>query len=327
MDCPIKSVCRVLFKRSLEKTGPTSSFARVCTSDHLDDLHWIAFFTVIFWLILSGFLIWGESTLKTHGIEKLTLTGLTATAAGILNWIYQTGSNRLGAVDLFGCEISTLCRVFVVIDFAQLSVAGVKAMKDGPADGPADSAKPTETRQFTSEENYTPVYDGKLSDLQPLDADVVTFVTEFYTYRKAMTDYLRRMAMLPEGDARRECAVQMIFMQFLMYESGHKAVERLIEFEPNQTESLINIFCSELVVYEFLLDEYRQRSSGGVPDYRCARLLLRVKDYQADIPRLYQRAKSHQNDPSKHWARAKTTADELRARFARAFPDDVRLMD
>lgn len=34
----------------------------------------------------------------------------------ILAWAYQRGSNRLGVVDLFACEIDTLCRVVTVID-------------------------------------------------------------------------------------------------------------------------------------------------------------------------------------------------------------------
>jgi hypothetical protein len=45
-----------------------------------------------------------------------------AAAAAALNWVYQIGSRRLGSVDLFGCEISAICRVCLIVDFAQKSV-------------------------------------------------------------------------------------------------------------------------------------------------------------------------------------------------------------
>ena len=76
------------------------------------------------------------------------------------------------------------------------------------------------------------MYDNNLSDLQPLDVSVVTFVTQFYTYRKTMMDFLRRIAVTKALSPRLSLMEQMIYMQFLMYESAREAVEVLIEFEP-----------------------------------------------------------------------------------------------
>src|SRR5271154_2941290 len=38
-------------------------------------------------------------------------------------WAYQSGCRRIGAVDLFACEISVICRVSLIVDFAKTSVA------------------------------------------------------------------------------------------------------------------------------------------------------------------------------------------------------------
>ena len=115
-----------------------------------------------------------------------------AAAAAALNWVYQTGSRRLGAVDLFGCEISAICRVCLIVDFAQKSVDQHKEEEGQLLRSSSSVAKggDDDAAKFTSEEPYTPVYDNNLSDLQPLDVSVVTFVTQFYTYRKTMMDFL-----------------------------------------------------------------------------------------------------------------------------------------
>src|ERR1700733_15393485 len=42
-----------------------------------------------------------------------------AALGAALAWAYQVGSARLGVVDLFGCEISTLCRIATVVDTAR----------------------------------------------------------------------------------------------------------------------------------------------------------------------------------------------------------------
>jgi hypothetical protein len=74
----------------------------------------------------------------------------------------------------------------------------------------------------------------------------------------------------------------MIYMQFLMYESGRLAIGELIDFQPNRAESLVNILCSELVAYEFLQTRYEN-------DYRGKRLRLRCEQYQKIVPALYEK--------------------------------------
>ncbi len=60
------------------------------------------------------------------GKHFISVFGPTLAIFGvILSWAYQKGSNRLGIVDLFACEIDTLCRVITVIEM-------VKNLTDNP---------------------------------------------------------------------------------------------------------------------------------------------------------------------------------------------------
>jgi hypothetical protein len=212
---------------------PLNIFSRVCTSQHLWDLQWIASIAIMFWICYILFFIAKPQT----DYEFEILSGITAAVVAALNWTYQTGSCRLGSIDLFGCEISVICRVCLVVDFGRASIEPLNlSLHDAAGTIPGDSSA-GDRLKFTSEEHYTPVYDGNLSDLRPLDADVVNHVTEFYTYRKTMLDYLRKIASAP-SEAHAKLTMQMIYMQFLMYESGRKAILRLIEFYPNKADGL-----------------------------------------------------------------------------------------
>jgi hypothetical protein len=147
-----------------------------------------------------------------------------------------------------------------------------------------------------------------LSALQPLDVNVVTWVTEFYTYRKTMMDCLRAIAAAADApERRRYMHVQMIYMQFLMFESARRAIGVLVEFEPNRAESLVNILCSELVVYGFLAQTF------PADDYRGARLQLRMREYQEVVPALYRRITEGAHPTN--WDRARTTAPEMMRRY------------
>ena len=98
-------------------------------------------------------------------------------------------------------------------------------------------------------ESYTPVMDHNVGDLQALDAEVVTNVTEFYTYRRAMLDFINRWGQeIPSsvpnhaGDERRSYFLrQTIYMLFLSLESARRALDDLVEYEPNHAETCINI--------------------------------------------------------------------------------------
>jgi hypothetical protein len=277
---PIRFVANYFFRRTLQERGPALTFARLCTSRHLEDLQWIAFLMILLVLITLGIAIYSFHA-TSISMNSTVASALAAAAAAVLNWTYQSGSRRIGAVDLFACEISVICRVCIVVNFAQSCVERAER----PHGASSDAGLAPEgggSAKFTSEEHYTPVYDGQLSDLLPLDVNVVTYVTQFYTYRKTMMDYLRAIAVAKNVSESESLMSQMIYMQFLMYESGRLAIEELIEFEPNKAESLVNILCSELVTYAFLQKRYEN-------DYRGKRLRLRCEQYHKIVPELYNR--------------------------------------
>lgn len=306
---PISALAKSLFRRTLEEKGPSLTFARLCTSRHLQDLQWLVSIVLI-WIVLLAVLVVTKLIFDLKilpSVDSKYVTAVIGAGAAILAWTYQSGSRRIGAVDLFACEISVICRVFIVIDYAKLCVERANKELEIIDRLPQVAKEHGELKpqKFTAEEQYTPAYDNHLSELEPLDVDVVTHVTQFYTYRKTMIDYLRAIDAAESVTGRSILLVQMIYMQFLMYESGRKAIGDLIEFEPNKAESLVNIICSELVVFQFLRTYYRD-------DYRGKRLLLRCEQYQEIIPSLYNNimSKSHPN-----WRRAQTTAPEMAERY------------
>jgi hypothetical protein len=111
----------------------------------------------------------------------------------------------------------------------------------------------------------------------------------------------------------------MIYMQYLMYESGRLAIEDLIEFEPNRTESVIGILCSELIVYKFLVDEFSQdkyRIGADGEDFRLQRLNLRRSNYEKEVQAIFAKTLAAH---SVKWRKAQATAVELKERFNQVF--------
>lgn len=314
---PIKFIASRVFRKTLEETGPALTFARLCTSRHLEDLQWIAFMMIVLIMVALGVAVYSFAFQTANdaasSIEKTLASAAAAVAAGVLNWAYQTANRRIGAIDLFACEISVICRVALVVDFARSSIKRAEDADAPPAGGEqqvvrADlaTAEGVQPQRFTSQEQYTPVYDNMLADLVPLDVNVVTFVTEFYTYRKTMVDYLRAIAATDDAPTRGALLAQMNYMQFLMYESGRFAIHNLIEFEPNQAESIINVLCSEIPLYAFLINHYEN-------DFRAARLRLRCRQYRSEIASLQRKMAAANRHPN--WIRAETTMPELLKRY------------
>ena len=291
------------FGRELERTGPSLTFERLCTSRHIDDLQAIAsvaIFTIAICFVLLAMMSWNLAAWKD---QMIFLGGIIATATAALSWTYQSGSRRLGAVDLFASEISAICRVCLIVDFAKISVASLEAPRGAePANAPADAY----FGRYTSQEHYTPAYDTSIADLQALDFEVVTSVTRFYTYRMTMLDLMRKAA---EPGQTQQAALlrQMIFMQYLMYESARHAIVQLIEFEPHQSEAVVNVLCSELVLYGFLQPSYEDSFQGE-------RLNLRIGEYDAIVARMSRRIAENGGMPN--WLHAATTAPELMVRYA-----------
>jgi hypothetical protein len=311
-----------------DKVGLWVTFLRLSTSRHLGDLQGIALALLVTLLVVA------VDRIVTHDQWSSLAVGSGALAllAAVLNWIYQTGSRRIGTVDMFACEIDVLCRVMLVSNFARTSVDRAYALEKAKADEMATAAGgevPAErpsvplalrarcgAPKFTSEEHYTPVYDQHLADLAPLDTNVITSVTEFYTYRKTMTDGLRAAAAVEDLEDACAAASRMIYMQFLMYESARKAIGALIEAKPAWADATVSILCSELVTYAYVLRHYAD-------DYRGARLALRRNDYRKTVIELLELIlKNTQGQKvDRAWIRARTSGRELLARYRAACAD------
>ena len=118
-----------------------------------------------------------------------TILGLGGVAIG---WVYRTASSRLGIVDLFAYEITTICRVGTIVDvvgnyrdrFARATEDGSGNTHDHLLTLQAAEAQPHAPYRFASGENYFPVFEKNSHDLRILEAGVVTNVTAFYTYMK-----------------------------------------------------------------------------------------------------------------------------------------------
>jgi hypothetical protein len=187
---------------------------------------------------------------------------------------------------------------------------------------------------FVSKEDYFPILETNAKDLQLLEALVVRYITEFYTYMKATRDSLRKLATTKPSV--RELAGEVtpaevnmsswsaayedvIYMLFLGYESGRKAVEDLIEYQPSRAENRIVILLTELQCYSFLIKRFKSE------EVHHARLLLRETAYKQQVPELCMSvfASDRLNDPA--WEAARKTAPELAKRYNRAFNETLIL--
>lgn len=264
--------------------------------------------------------------------DFLLIMAPTAVAfAGILTWAYQVGSARLGVVDLFACEIDTLCRVTAVTDTVR---SQAEKLQHGPAATSAPDSDPDKVGSrdsFSSQENYFPILDSNARDLQNLEAEVVVNITAFYTYMKAVRDSLRRLADVPAatgapepartsqpgpggappGQPWHDALRNVIYMLYLALESGRHAIKDLVEFEPDQTERTIVILISELSAYRFLREQYTKPS-----EMHYDRLILRGPEYQNLIPHLTAVVRSHK--PAAQSAAARGTLRDDSRDSARA---------
>ena len=246
-------ILRRLIRRRLSEEGSAGTLNRLLTSQHVADLQFIVAATMLvvvlgcggalvfeYWHTISDH--WREDAAKPHNAwHWLRLFGdsiagsgplmgaLIAFGGGIIGWAYQAGSARLGTVDLFASEITTLCRVCTIVDLTRSYVKAYEADLD-----PTDREAPNVSRRervarfrsalshFEASENYTPVFDQNAEDLQVLDARVVINVAAFYTYLKATKDALRYLGKVAapdaagrEHDAWHDALITVIYMQFL----------------------------------------------------------------------------------------------------------------
>jgi hypothetical protein len=265
----------------------------------------------------------------------------------LIAWTYLTAATRLGVVDLFACEITTLCRVGTVFDIGKRYVVTYRSNSAAEEKYAvmkhlaAKSAEEKTADSYVSQEEYFPIFENNSSDLQILEALVVAHITEFYTYMKATRDVQRKLAStkpsylaavgdtapapiktspISTSDAKtsdepdrldlwHETLANLIYVLFLGYESARKSVGDLIEFQPTRAEDTIVILLTELECFAFLCDYFK------ADDLRYNRLQLREEDYRKIVPDLISKTKAPHTGNEKYWAPAERTIPELEDRF------------
>jgi hypothetical protein len=325
--------------RQLSEREESSTFERLKSSQHVADLRLIFSVTLIIMIIASVLALlfcfehelvnswkdlppnhrfWNSVrlVLAAIGDSGAFIGAVGAVGGGVLAWTYQTGSARLGVVDLFACEIATLCRVAAVVDMVPRYI-GLFQTGPGSRDPlhAVDGDMPTDGH-FTSQESYFPVFDSSMKDLQPLEADVVDNVTAFYTYMKVMRDSLRKLAEIHPSAGRssgeddwHRAICNVIYMQFLGLESARKAIKDLVEFQPTQAENTFTILLSELVAYAFLREQFKG-------DLRHRLLAAREDYYRHALPALCREVSA---EAGARWAKAQEVAAEVMKRHAEVF--------
>jgi hypothetical protein len=296
--------------RQLETGNPAATMDRLFKSKHVSDLRFIvAVALVLLCISVVPCLVDAAETVGAGDRSFLWLVKVIANfvtllvtvfavVGAICAWAYKVGSARLGVVDLFACEISTLCRVVTVIDtvgrlidrIQRADRAELKPEAAQPS-GQAGSGRANSPHavQFSSAENYFPVFESNSRDLQSLEARVVINITSFYTFMKTVRDLMRSAAALKadpvvigvsqadqlHADTWHNAMRDVIYMLFLALEAGRSTVIDLVEFEPEQAERTIIVLISELKAYLFLLQEFIPSE-----DMRARRLLLRWEKYR-----------------------------------------------
>jgi hypothetical protein len=299
------------------RTGvPAATVDRLFDSRHIEDLRLISAiaFIAVRWVLILGLPLAIESavmslwsTFNDHASIWFWLrfifqgTGnflsffgpVLAIFGAVLAWIYQVGSARLGVVDLFACEISTLCRVASVVETARRYVDNFD--RGPPPQVVRSSRPPIPVNQFTSQESYFPVFENNTRDLQTLEARVVVNITAFYTYMKAVRDSLRALTEITPQAAESQPAsnestiggrwhdamLNVIFTLYLGLESARLAVDDLVEYEPEKAERTVVILLSELETYGLLARKYPDKG-----DAHHERLMLREPIYRNLVPAL-----------------------------------------
>ncbi len=154
--------------RQLRLGKESSTFERLGRSRHVADLRLIFSVTVIMMMVgvIAAVAFCYEYQIVTNwkelhegdGVWPWVKQGFAAIVAsgpfiggifilggGVLAWTYQIGSARLGVVDLFACEIATLCRVCCVVELVQRYIT---LFEQGPQAGqahPIDGELPDDT--------------------------------------------------------------------------------------------------------------------------------------------------------------------------------------
>lgn len=319
-----------------------ATFDRLFTSQHVCDLQLIAgmsFLGVVI-VIAVGLCImlyqWssGELGFLTAFTPVTTVFApVLAVWGGILAWVYKAGSERLGVVDSFSCEIGTLCRAALVVDAVGRSIDRFRFRQTpGERDPRAPQSGKKEVMPVSgSQENYFPIFENGTKDLQVLEAKVVVNITAFYTFMKAVRDLTRSLAGMQgaadqasgttEGfraevwaEVWRERMSDLIYMMFLGLESARRALNMLVEYEPDHDELVIIALLSELKAYGFLCRRFSQAQ-----DMRHEQLTLRQAVYEEWVPKVCASVEAGQQK-HRDWGRAYRLLPELQRTYEEAMP-------
>jgi hypothetical protein len=79
-------------------------------------------------------------------------------------------------------------------------------------------------------------------------------------------------------------------MVLLSYEAARHAIDDLVEYEPDHTEYTITVLLTEVIAYEFLINDLRD-------DFRYGRLSLRHKEYESVVQNLNKRLADNSTEP------------------------------
>jgi hypothetical protein len=338
----------------------SATLSRLFRSKHLLDLKYYSIIVSAVILIslgvTVGFIIENPKSGTTlfsimhENNEAFKFLGVTFGVGGtILAWIYRSAALRLGVVDLFASEITTICRVGTVVDVAKRHIASynqadsigiTEIVRERPKDDSNSAAAP---RRFSSEENYFTAFSSNAKDLEVLNAYTVNVVTSFYTYMKVVRDYLRRAGELPHdshirsnAETWRDTWQGLIYMEFLGFEAARKAVSDLIEYQPSHVENTVTILITEVSLYSFLRrlykpsDTHYKRLAIRLDSYRdqVTELRRKIIDY-LDIKRKRRKSSPRHEELDRDWAKVIQMWDELAARLleigieAGRLPDDA----
>jgi len=133
---------------------------------------------------------------------------------------------------------------------------------------------------------------------------------------RTLIDVRDAMRALPgkTTQERHNAARDLVYLLYLGLESGRKAIEDLVEFEPQQAERTIVVLLSELVAYCFLRCEFSDPN-----DMRCKRLEMRKRVYEQKISNLSTLVEDgHKGHKAAQWEPAWLLLPELHARYERA---------
>jgi hypothetical protein len=347
----LRTLIRALRSPDVDLTAKesASTLFRFFRSKHVIDLKLIVAAAVLFLgihivvvlfagLLDIGWMVSASSEWnKVVEFFKFIITYIAPTIpiyGAILAWAYLSAAGRLGIVDLFACEISTLCRVGTIFDVGKHYVDQHKTpLAALPARGDVMDKAPASSTNFVSQEDYFPVFSGNSRDLQLLEASVVKNITAFYTFMKAMRDSQRKLAGLSPSQGSEPGAetleaeiepsrwhagiTNVIYMLYLGYESGRKSVEDLIEFEPEAADSRTVILLTELKCYSFLIEHFKH------DDLRHSRLRIREELYKKKVPELYIKVNLPHDGNEIDWEPAKRTAPELARLYKDTFGEDM----